>query len=149
MANSFAIRRVDGSDDHWAEELHILNLLCFARSAPKLKSEETEGGYWWLVFDDDKPIAFGGLIKGRINTGYGYLARVGVLPEYRGHGLHRRLIRVRERYARRLGWTGCVSDTSNGNVQSANNLIAEGYETYVPSICWGFSDSTYWRKTFA
>ena len=148
MERSFAIKRVDATDEFWAEELHALHALCFTDDvAPRLKPEETEGGYWWLVFDDAKPIAFAGIMPGRYNPGYGYLARVGVHPKYRGHGLQRRLIRVRERLARELKWKGCVTDTT-GNPASANSLIHEGYKIFTPKNPWGFKHTIYWRKVF-
>lgn len=148
MEPSFTIRRIDATDEFWAEELHALHALCFTDDvAPRLKLDETEGGFWWLVFDDAKPIAFGGIVPGKRNPGFGYLARAGVHPKYRGHGLQRRLIRVRERYARQLGWKGCVTDTTN-TPHSANNLIREGYFIFTPKKPWSFTNTTYWRKIF-
>ena len=148
MERSFAIRRVDADDEFWSEELHALHALCFPGDiAPRLKLDETEGGYWWLVFDDARPIAFGGILPGKRNPGYGYLARSGVLKKYRGNGLQRRLIRVRERYARKLGWKGCVTDTT-ANPASANSLIHEGYKVFEPKEPWAFTNSIYWRKVF-
>jgi GNAT superfamily N-acetyltransferase len=148
VERSFAIRRIDATDEFWAEELHALHALCFVdKDCPRLKPDETDNGFWWLVFDDAKPVAFAGLLPGKRNIGYGYLARVGVHPKYRGHGIQRRLIRVRERMARKLGWKGCVSDTTNA-MPSSNSLIHEGYKMFAPKIPWGFTNTIYWRKIF-
>jgi GNAT superfamily N-acetyltransferase len=148
MYRPFAIKRVDATDEFWAEELHALHALCFTDdTCPRLKTEEFEGGYWWLVFDDAKPIAFAGLLPGKLNKGFGYLARAGVHPKYRGQGIQQRMIRVRERYARKLKWKGCVSDTSD-TPASANSLINEGYKIYAPKTPWGFRHTIYWRKLF-
>jgi len=67
------------------------------------------------------------------------------MPIYRGLGLQRRLIRVREIAARRLGWRTMVSDTCD-NAFSANNFIDAGYRMFEPSKPWAVDGSCYWRK---
>lgn len=80
--------------------------------------------------------------------GVGFLARSWVHPRHRGHGIQRRLIRVRERYAKRAGFKKLVSYTSNDNCPSANSLIRCGYKTYTPQEAWGLDGCTYWFKVF-
>ena len=77
----------------------------------------------------------------------GYLSRVGVLSSHRGKGVAKRLMRVCEQKAKRLGWVRMISTTYN-NPPSANNFIALGYRTYEPHTRWGAPDTIYWRKDF-
>ena len=75
----------------------------------------------------------------------GYMCRAGVKWDYRGLGLHKRLIQVRTRFAKKQGWTHLVTDTTN-NCPSANNLIANGFKMYKPSKPWGLPSACYWIK---
>lgn len=79
----------------------------------------------------------------------GFLTKAGVLPEARGNGLQKRLIRVRERRARELGAKTTITYTADWNVASMNSLISCGYKTYRPAYDWGlpFADGgIYWKK---
>jgi GNAT superfamily N-acetyltransferase len=138
----YRIREVDGSDDDVADELRLLHELTFFGDAP---APDTDTGHWWLVYCGDDPVAFAGLTPSTYGPCVGYLKRVGVLPGHRGHGLHRRLTRVREARARRNGWRLLVTDTTN-NPHSANNLIACGYRIFAPVVPWAFPQTIYWRK---
>ena len=64
---------------------------------------------------------------------------------HRGKGLQKKMIIVRERLARKLGWGYMISDT-NENPQSANNLIRAGYLMYEPSYPYGVETTCYWKK---
>ncbi len=74
-----------------------------------------------------------------------YLCRSGVVPEHRGKGLQKRLIRVRETYARNMAMNWVISDTTC-NPPSANSLIACGFKLYEPAQPWGNRSTIYWRK---
>lgn len=103
--------------------------------------------YWWLARDPaNTPVGFAGLRLSRGSMDRGYLCLCGVVPAARGNGLQRRFLSVRERAARQRGWVELVTDTRD-NPHSANNLIAAGYEIYVPRHPWSFKDATYWRKS--
>jgi hypothetical protein len=60
-------------------------------------------------------------------------------------GLQKRLIRVRERMARELGWAWLITDTFQ-NPPSANSLISCGFKNFAPTKPWGFAGANYWRK---
>lgn len=143
----YRIREVDGSDDDLGDEITTLNYMVFSLERDPVPSLKTDTGYWWLVFHDgeQEPIAFAGLTPSTLGPGYGYLKRSGVLPRHRGHGLQKRLVRVREAKARRLGWHTLVTDTTS-NVPSANNMIASGFRLFDPEVRWAFQNSLYWRK---
>jgi len=103
-------------------------------------------GYWWIVRHGSEAVAFAALRHVPSWPGSGYMARCGVLREYRGNGLQRHLLTVREKMARRLGMERVISTTYN-NPTSANNLIARGYRTYEPAQRWGAKETIYWVKT--
>lgn len=100
---------------------------------------------WWIVWDGNlKSIGFAGLRLSPLE-GIGYLCRAGVLPCARGHGLQKRLIRVRERYAREHDLSALVTDTIFNPV-SSNHLIDCGYRLFSPACPWGNDGSLYFRK---
>lgn len=137
------LRPVDARDIEAAEEISAMHMACFKYA---LDRPTTDHGHWWVGYDGDEPVCFAGLWP---STNWpdeaGYLARAGVLPLYRGHGLQRRMILVRERKARALGWKFIVTDTCE-NPHSSNNLIRLGYKMFLPPKLWGPDGSSYWRK---
>lgn len=139
---AYKIREVDGSDDDVADDLRMLHALTFFGDAPV---PDTDIGHWWLVTHDGQPVAFALLVPSSYGPGVGYLKRAGVVSDHRGHGLQRRLIRVRELRARRNGWHLIVTDTTE-NPASANTLIACGYRLFEPEVRWAWPHSLYWKK---
>jgi GNAT superfamily N-acetyltransferase len=142
MSKSFSIRAVDATDPLATIAIADLHAECFGEDLPLPALGE---GHWWLAWDGKKPAAFACLRIAASTPGSGYLARSGVRACYRGHGLQRRLITVRERKARQLGLTRMVSDTTD-NPHSSNNLIAAGYRLFEPEYVWAFDTSQYWQK---
>lgn len=140
---------LDSEDD--VDHLIDLHNLTFGDTAPMA---EFEYGAWWLVYMSDvltrntDPIAFAGITACAQAKHHGYLKRTGVLQAHTGHGLQRRLIRMRESYARKLGWTTIITDTSRDSLPSSNNLIKAGYKLYEPETPWGVPGALYWRKVF-
>src|SRR5262249_30247852 len=109
---TYKVRRVDADEE--IETLDELHSICFAKGTPK---PDYTKGYWWLAYKRFEPVGFGGLYKYRYGNSAGYLVRSGVRKDHRGHGLQTRLIKVRERKARELGWTWMVTDTTD-NIHS-------------------------------
>ena len=149
---NFLIKEVDADEPHYRDEIIDLHDLTFF---DPLVRPDLPRGYWWLVYDKrhweyrkvmtPQAVAFCGLTEALATPGSGYLKRVGVLKAYRGQGLQRRLITVRERKARKLGLTTMLTDTTD-NPPSANSLIKAGYRIFEPSYRWAFKHSIYWRK---
>lgn len=145
---SFLIKEVDGSEECYNEELTILHDLTFFDTSIRADFEQ---GYWWLLYNREAcvgprhPIGFCGLTHAVATPGAGYLKRAGVLKAYRGQGLQRRLITVREKKARKLGLTTMLTDTTD-NPPSANSLIRAGYKIFEPAYRWSFQHSIYWKK---
>lgn len=140
------VRKVDGSSERYSALLSQLHDEIFGDSAPPV---ETDYGFWWIVFDGKKPVGFAGIVPSTLAADVGYLKRAGVLPAYRGHGLQRRLLRVREAEAKRQGWSRVITDTFYGNIHSSNNLIKSGYVMFEPPLRWGFKSGLYWTKAIA
>jgi len=135
------IRRIDGSKENHAALLHWLQL----EILPSDDALPTNKGWWWIVYQDDRPIGFCSLRKSAQWGDAVYLCRAGILPKYRGKKLQKRLIRVRERLAKRLKMNWLISDTYN-NPASANSLISCGLRMFIPSKPWGAEGTLYWRK---
>ena len=133
------LKAVNGADPQMKKLLYVLQL----EILPGDKPTGTLDGWWWIMYDGPKPIGFAGVYKSAQWAGTGYLCRAGVLYEYRGKGLQKRLIRVREKKARQLGFSHLVTDTYE-NPPSANNLIKCGYKTYLPRTPWGGDGVIYW-----
>ena len=106
---------------------------------------QKEGSYWWLTYDGEYPVAFAGCSPFFAQKSM-FLARVGVLKDYHGQGLQKKLIKVRERIAKKLGMERIITYTSYDNIPSANNLIDCGYKLYIPKWEWGVKHAYYFRK---
>lgn len=133
------IRRVNGATFKWL--LHHMQL----EILPGTKPADTEVGAWWIAFDGLTPVAFAASTASRQWSDAGYMSRCGVVESHRGRGLQKRLLKVREKHARKQGMNWAVSDTRD-NLPSANNLIASGYRLYAPGKPWSYRGALYWRK---
>lgn len=103
-------------------------------------------GAWWLMHSErGDPIAFAGLRMSSRWSDCMYLCRAGVDPDWRGRGIQKRLIAVRERHAKSLGMAWLITDTTR-NPASANSLMARGFRMYEPAAPWGTRYTLYWRK---
>lgn len=138
---SYRIVRVDATVRAVREIIAELDKHCFPADGPC----DVKRGWWWLVYDDrEEPVAYAGMRRSYLWSDAGYTCRVGVLERHRGQGLQLRLLRVRQRYARSLGWNWLISDTWH-NPSSANNLIKAGFVTYEPRKPWGEKGTIYWK----
>lgn len=135
------IRAVNAKDPKVSALLTFLQLSTLGGDDPYDVSE----GHWWIAYEGELPIGFAGVVQSVRWSDTGYMCRSGVLRAHRGKGVQKRLIRVREMKAKRLGWNWLISDTFN-NPPSANSLISCGYRTFTPSRPWGFEGAIYWRK---
>jgi len=102
-------------------------------------------GWWWIAYDENKPVAFAGLVRSSSWSDCGYLCRAGVLASHRGKGLQKKLIRIRTKKAKKLGYKWLISDTRD-NHPSANSLASLGFKMFTPTNPWGYNDTLYWRK---
>lgn len=95
---------------------------------------EMDGDDFWVVWDGDTPVGFA---AGRASYAVGHwymLTRAGVLKAHRGQGLQKRLIRVREAFAKREGYEGVLTYAANWNTPSIISLLKSGYFIYDPEV---------------
>ena len=136
------IKRVDIRCSQIQNKLTTLQQKCLPGDTPT----DTTTGWWWIVYDAlNLPCAFAGLIPSVRWSDTGYLCRAGVIPNCRGQGIQKRLIRARVRQAKALGWNWLITDTYE-NPASSNSLIACGFKLFEPSKPWGAIGTLYWRK---
>ena len=106
------VRRIETLEQHLAGLEIMLAAASWtesAASAERARAEEVfarrtrRGGYQWLAWVDGRPVAFG--LADRAAAGL-YLAGGSTLPEARGRGCYRALVRARWDVAVRLGTPG-------------------------------------------
>lgn len=146
MASPYTIRPVDGGDDFITSLLRDLHDEIFVGTAP---TPDFDAGQWWIVTSPTDIVGFCGITPSTYMPMTGYLKRAGVKQGHRGHGLQRRMVSVRERYARRQGWMRLYTDTATFNLRSSNNLFKAGFELFRPNPLWAGEDFLYWRKRCA
>ena len=107
-----------------------------------------KNGWWWMAYCDGRLAGFAAMLQSSKTPQAAYLARAGTLEAFRGRGLQKKLIRERLKFAKDLGLTQAITDTTD-NVASANALIATGFRMFEPDDPWGLPNTLYWRKSFA
>lgn len=136
------IKKVDVRDADIAKTLIYLQKKCL----PSDDLFDATTGHWWIVYDEFMlPIGFAGMVRSYNWYDCGYLCRAGVLKDWRGQGIQKKLLKAREKHAKKLGWNWLISDTTD-NPASSNSLINCGFKIYDPSKPWGFKHTLYWRK---
>jgi GNAT superfamily N-acetyltransferase len=103
-------------------------------------------GWWWIAYCDGRLAGFAAMLQSSKTPEAVYLARAGTLEAFRGRGLQKKLIRERLKFAKDLGMTQAITDTTD-NVASANALIATGFRMFDPDDPWGLPNTLYWRKS--
>jgi len=102
----------------------------------------------WVGEDESgTPVAFCTARKLRWENAV-FLERAGVLPLASGLGLQRRMIRLRERWAREIDATTCLTYTMLKNYASIVNLLRCGYRFYSPHSKWVGDRVHYFRRDF-
>jgi GNAT superfamily N-acetyltransferase len=131
---SYKVRRTTDLD-----MVRALDLATF----PNDERVATDSAAWWILTCEGKPVGFAGA---RLANGMAYLCRAGVLPEHRGKGLQRRLIRARVRWAMASDAFACYTYTVTTNHRSANNLIRCGFLLYEPNARWAGESLYFWKR---
>lgn len=105
---------------------------------------ETDGVQHWIVWKGAFPVGF--CTVRNIGSGIAYLARAGLLSSVRGRGLHKRMVIVRERWARRMGLKQVITYVVPNNTASLRSLIKRGYEPYDPEYKYVGGEFLYLTK---
>ncbi len=99
---------------------------------------------------DKEIVGYGGHRLPQDFPGTAFLSRSGVLPECRGAGIQKALLRARIRYLKRHHpeVTHALTYTMVTNAASSNSLIACGFKLWRPSTgdWWVGPEVNYWRK---
>jgi ribosomal protein S18 acetylase RimI-like enzyme len=114
------------------DERRILQMdaVCFPLDEPPIIA----GAEWligWDVATHAAYCAWKAVKHDGVSIGFHY--RAGVLPEYRGQGLQRQMLRLRETRMREQELKVAVTYTDADAAASMRNLIAEGYRPYAPT----------------
>ena len=107
-----------------------------ARCFPEDEPYDIAGAIWWLVKVGDFPIGYAGLKPLPYEKDVGFLCRAGILSNYRGQGLQRKLIKLRIKEAQKLGLKQLVTYTTTDNYASITNLLNQGFRFYSPENPW-------------
>lgn len=95
---------------------------------PMAESTLDDSLWWVATAPDGSAVGYCGLYVGL--TDAAWLVRAGVLPVARGKGLQRRMIAVRLRAARRLGYRRVCTYTHYQNLRSLRSLVRCGFVPY-------------------
>ena len=121
-------RRATSREDE--EKVTRMDAVCFPLDTPAVFA----GAHWLIGWEGDRPAAFcAWKIVEHDGVPVGFHYRGGVLPGYRGHGLQREMLRLREAEMRKQGLNKAVTYTDADGAASMRNLIAEGYRPYAPT----------------
>jgi hypothetical protein len=131
-AEGIDVRRIETLEEHLAGlEIMLASATWMETAAAdeRERAEETferrqrRGGLQWLAWLDGKPVAYGAADRGRAGL---YLLGGSTLPEARGRGCYRALVRARWDEAVRLGSPGLAVQAQYGS--SAPILRRLGFE---------------------
>ena len=112
------------------EQIVHMDAVCFPLDVPAVIA----GAHWLIGWDGTKAAAFcGWKTVDHDGVSVGFHLRVGVMPDWRGRGLQRQMLRLREAAMRAAGLTRAVTYTDADGAASMRSLIAEGYRPYVPT----------------
>ena len=106
-----------------------MDVVCFPIDTPA----EFAGANWFIGWAGDKPVAYCAWKVVEHDELVGFHYRGGVMPDWRGQGLQRQMLRLREAEMREQGLRTAVTYTDADGAASMRNLIAEGYRPYVPT----------------
>lgn len=119
-----------------------MDLICFPDDSPMLFGLRKY--YCWIVYENEQAIAYA--IGGKMQNFY-FLARAGVLPEWRGRNIQQLLIQERIKKAMTLdNIDGIITYTSIENISSIKNLIDCGFSLWEnPSKSFKKKGFTHWK----
>lgn len=124
------------------EDVLILNALIF----PEDDLDVGTKSYHWIARDKcaGEPIGFCSVSD--FGEGILFLSRSGLLRKYRGRGIQRRFIKLRERFASRNDFEKIITYTLKDNYSSMASLIKSGYKVYNPEYNYVGDNVIYFIK---
>lgn len=100
--------------------------------------------FWIVINQNNKAVGF--CTVRPLECGIAYFNWAGLLSEATGQGLHRRMIRAREKWCRKENFETIVTYTTTDNIPSAKNLIRCKYDLFTPEYDWAGEELLYFRK---
>lgn len=145
LDNKIKFRRATRSQ-HFCDLVDV-HLDVFSGGVQEVPSRTLVGCAWWVGYNSSGPVAFAGIHPSKQFLKTAYLCRVGVLDEARGQGIQKKLIRIREKWARGQGYEWLMTDSNLDTPASGNSLISCGYKLWRPYYRWaGYEPAQYWKK---
>lgn len=121
----------------------LLNKLIFPNQPWSISHDEA----LWLVKDGDGvAVGFAACKPVSGEDGVLYLTRAGLLEEFRGKGIQKKLIEKRLEWGRKSNYNLSITYTSRFNAPSFANLQKCGFKLYIPDNRWAGKKMLYWRK---
>lgn len=107
--------------------------------------EEDHNSHYWIAKKNNRNVGFS--VARILDEGDTmFLARAGVYESHEGNKLHRRMIRTRERFAKRIHCKVIVTYALLFNTLSMVNLLKEGYRIYIPEYNYAGDEFLYFQK---
>ena len=109
-----------------------INMSHYQWPAEKFIESIGGNGKMFIATDNDKLVGVGAVCERNGNTWYAkgkyaYLGFAGVLPEYKGQGIYKELIRIREDFALRHGYDVIIFDTHKKNISVQKVALKNGF----------------------
>lgn len=101
---------------------------------------------FWVVYCGDQAVGLCSCRMFRYHPDVCLFTLAGLIRRARGFGLHKRMIDVRLRWARKRGMVRAVTYTMIDNTISAMSLIRAGFTLYRPSWEWQGDEVMYLKK---
>ena len=137
----FSSRRVESNISSGYEQCRNLHTAIFPGEAWECR----ESVLWVVTEPGGYPVAYAALDLWE--SGICFLSSCGVRRKARGHGLQKRLIRTREKFAKLRDKLMVVTYTTANNYPSLTNLVRCGYNPFDPEYPWvGRDGIIYYRK---
>ena len=117
-----------------------LNSCIFPEDSLEIKKQT----HAWIVWVKGDAVGFCTLDL--FGKHYAFHSRAGLMSEARGFNLQKRMLSVRERYAKRAGCKAVITYTLIDNIYSIANLQNMKYKIYIPEYQYVGGDCLYWIK---
>lgn len=75
-----------------------------------------------------------------------YLTRAAIDFEHQNRGVHTRMIKIREKFARDVGCKKLITYVSRDNIKSIITLVRHDFKIYDPEYAWVGDDYYYFLK---
>jgi GNAT superfamily N-acetyltransferase len=121
----------------WTDVEYLHSICRPVQGQPDYKNTD-----WWVGYDQGQPVCYAGLEH---QDSWALFSSAGVIPEYRGQGLQKRLIKARLKWLRVEGCKYAYTYTLPYNAASLNSLLRCGFKIYESKTDFAGPDYVYLR----